>query len=96
MGKSSQILASRGNREYPLPEKNGNIFSSGMTIFFIGKFLFIFLQEHIPKEIELDTSINMAWVSLEYCAGKYNLSILPDKIQYAESWDVLLWGKEKA
>jgi hypothetical protein len=38
----------------------------------------------------------MVWVSLEYCAGKYNLSILPDKIQYAESRDVLLWGKEKA
>jgi hypothetical protein len=55
MGKSAQILASTGNREYPLSEKNGNIFSSGMTIFFHWEVPVYFLQEHIPKKMELDT-----------------------------------------
>jgi uncharacterized protein len=31
-----------------------------------------------------------------YDAGKFSLNILPDKIQYAEKLDVILWGKEKA
>ena len=96
MGKSSQILASTGNREYPLPEKNGNIFSSGMTIFFHWEVPVYFYRNISQRKWNWLLSNNMAWVSFVYCAGKYNLSILPDKIQYAESWDVLLWGKEKA
>lgn len=47
-------------------------------------FLFILL-------INLDTTIN----DIEYKAGKYSLSNFPDKIQYAEKIEVLLWAKKK-
>jgi uncharacterized protein len=40
----------------------------------------------------LDATIN----DIEYNAGKYNLSIFPDKMQYAEKIEVLLWAKEKS
>lgn len=40
---------------------------------------------------DLKVSIN----DILYDAGKFSLTILPDKIQYAQRLDVLLWGKEK-
>ena len=40
----------------------------------------------------LSVSIN----DILYAAGKYNVNILPDKIQYSEKLDVILWGKENA
>jgi hypothetical protein len=49
MGKSAQILASTGNREYPFSEKNGNIFSSGMTIFFHWEVPVYFFTGTYPK-----------------------------------------------
>jgi uncharacterized protein YqjF (DUF2071 family) len=41
---------------------------------------------------DLNVSIN----DISYNAGKFSLSILPDKIQYSENLEVVLWGKEKA
>jgi uncharacterized protein YqjF (DUF2071 family) len=38
-----------------------------------------------------DVTIN----DIFYNAGKYNVSTFPDKVQYAQKIDVLLWGKEK-
>lgn len=65
MSKTDQILASTGNRQYPLPEKKWKYFQQwNDTIFFHWEVPVYFLQEHIPKEIELDTFNNMAWVSL--------------------------------
>jgi hypothetical protein len=40
---------------------------------------------------DLKVSIN----DILYDAGKFSLTIQPDKIQYAEKLNVLLWGKEK-
>jgi len=39
---------------------------------------------------KLDASIS----SIKYNAGKFNLNINPDSIQYSEKIDVVLWGKE--
>jgi len=65
MSKADQILASTGNRQYPLPEKKWKYFQQWHdTIFLHWEVPVYFLQEHIPKEIELDTFNNMAWVSL--------------------------------
>ena len=65
MSKADQILASTGNRQYPLPEKKWKYFQQWYdTIFLHWEVPVYFLQEHIPKEIELDTFNNMAWVSL--------------------------------
>jgi len=65
MSNTKEILASIGNREYPLPEKKWKYFQQWHdTIFFHWEVPVYFLREHIPKEIELDTFNNMAWVSL--------------------------------
>lgn len=65
MSNTNEILASTGNREYPLPEKKWKYFQQWHhTIFCHWEVPAYFLQEHIPKGIELDTFNNMAWVSL--------------------------------
>jgi uncharacterized protein YqjF (DUF2071 family) len=46
------------------------------------------------KEWDLK-NIKVSINDIVYEAGKFSLTILPDKIQYAEELDVLLWGKEK-
>lgn len=57
-----------------------------------GKNICRFDIHHKQWELKnLSVSIN----DILYCAGKYNLTILPDKIQYSEKLDVILWGKEK-
>jgi uncharacterized protein len=65
MSKTDEILASTGNRQYPLPEKKWKYFQQWHdTIFFHWEVPVFFLEGHIPKEIKLDTYNNMAWVSL--------------------------------
>jgi len=46
------------------------------------------------KELEikdLDVTIKEVW----YNAGKYTLNTYPDKVQYAQRTEVVLWGKKK-
>jgi hypothetical protein len=65
MSTTDKILSSTGNRQYPLPEKKWKYFQQWKdTIFFHWEVPAYFLQDYIPKEIELDTFNNMAWVSL--------------------------------
>ena len=65
MSLTDEILASTGNRQYPLPKKKWKYFQKwNHVLFFHWEVPVYFLQEHIPKEIELDTFNNMAWVSL--------------------------------
>lgn len=65
MSKIDKILASTSNRQYPLPDKKWKYFQEWHnTIFLHWELPVYFLQGHIPKEIELDTFNNMAWVSL--------------------------------
>lgn len=52
--------------------------------------LFRFDIHHTQWDLqELDVTVN----NICYKAGKYSASILPDKVQYAEKLDVVLWGK---
>jgi len=46
------------------------------------------------KEWDLK-NIKVSINDILYDAGKFSLTILPDKIQYAQKLEVLLWGKEK-
>lgn len=65
MSKTDEILASTSNRQYPLPEKKWKYFQEWHdTIFLHWELPVYFLQDYIPKEIELDTFNKMAWVSL--------------------------------
>ena len=65
MSKSEDILKNTSNRQYPLPDKKWSYFQQWHhTLFLHWEVSPYFLQEHIPKEIKLDTFNNMAWVSL--------------------------------
>jgi uncharacterized protein YqjF (DUF2071 family) len=65
MSKIDEILASTGNRQYALPVKKWKYFQQWHdTLFLHWEVPVYFLREHIPKQIELDTFNNMAWVSL--------------------------------
>jgi uncharacterized protein YqjF (DUF2071 family) len=47
------------------------------------------------KEWDLK-NLNATINNIEYKAGKYSLSTFPDKMQYSEKIEVLLWSKEKS
>ncbi|WP_426485251.1 YqjF family protein [Flavobacterium sp. 2] len=65
MYKIEEILLNTRNREYPLPEKKWKYYQEWhKTLFFHWELPAYFLQDYIPKGIELDTFHNMAWVSL--------------------------------
>ena len=65
MSTIDDILTSTNNRQYPLPDKKWKYYQQWHeTLFFHWEVPVYFLREHVPKELELDTFNNMAWVSL--------------------------------
>src|SRR4051812_40319705 len=65
MDKIKHILSQTSNRQYPLPEKKWSYFQEWhQTVFLHWEVPVYFLEEYIPKGIELDTYRNMAWISL--------------------------------
>lgn len=65
MDKINHILSQTSNREYPLPKKKWSYFQQWhQTVFLHWEVPVYFLEEYIPKGIELDTYRNMAWISL--------------------------------
>ncbi|MDR7208737.1 uncharacterized protein YqjF (DUF2071 family) [Flavobacterium piscis] len=45
------------------------------------------------KEWELN-ALNAKINKIKYSAGRYNLNVYPDKIQYSKKLDIVLWGKK--
>lgn len=65
MSTIKEILASTGNRQYPLPDRKWKYYQEWHnTVFFHWEVPPYLLEKYIPKGIELDTYNNMAWVSM--------------------------------
>jgi len=65
MTKTDYILTQTSNRQYALPDRKWKYFQEWHdTLFLNWKVPKVLLEKHIPKELELDTFNNMAWVSL--------------------------------
>lgn len=65
MTKTDYILTQTSNRQYALPDRKWKYFQEWHdTLFLNWKVPKVLLEKHIPKELELDTFDNMAWVSL--------------------------------